>query len=153
MGWPYEFVSLTPEEKHARRSVLDLYARIAHLSALAPGIIIALFLLARQAIRYIKSKVGGENSTNSSSHGTYAEIPRSPLAKAHRLSARGSMEARWTSFKWWMSDDVHFLGTSWGQRGEWILGGAWTAYLLILCFLQTGKGSNPHPDFSPSYSS
>lgn len=136
MGWPYEFVSLSKEEKHARRDVLDLYGRIAHLSALGPGLILALVLLSRQAIRYAHRRRGD----SSDGHGSYAQIPRSPLVKAHRRSARGSIEAAWTTVTWWMCDDVRFLGSSWGQRGEWIFGIAWMAWLLALCVRQTGKG-------------
>lgn len=42
--------------------------------------------------------------------------------------------------KWWLGEDVWLMGSHWGQRDEWILGIAWTAWLLALSIHGTGKG-------------
>ena len=43
MGWPYGVPSLTHEEKLLRRQTIDLYACIAHYSALAPALLFLLY--------------------------------------------------------------------------------------------------------------
>lgn len=138
MGWPYEFVKLTPEEKHARREVLDRYGLIAHYSALAPVLVFGCAHIGRLAYRYATGTLRGVDG-----QGTYAEIPNSPAIKAHETTASGQLRARWTKVRWWMGDEVRFAGASWGRREEWVLGLSWTAWLLLLCFLETGKGMMP----------
>jgi hypothetical protein len=45
--------------------------------------------------------------------------------------------------KWWLGEDVLFLGSHWGQRDEWVLGIAWSVWLLVLSIHGTGKGMSP----------
>ncbi|KAJ6790404.1 hypothetical protein PWT90_10465 [Aphanocladium album] len=134
MGWPYEFGSLTPEEKHVRREVLDRYGLVAHYSALAPVLVFGCIHLGRLAYRYATGTLSGVDG-----QGTYAEIPNSPAIKAHESTAAGQLQTKWAKLKWWMGDEIHFAGMSWGRREEWALGLSWTAWLLLLCFLGTGK--------------
>ncbi|VUC23663.1 unnamed protein product [Clonostachys rosea] len=129
MGWPYEFVDLTSEEKLLRRQAIDRYAAIAHFSALAPAV---LYLLFRLGLAAVKSVLAGREQR-------YHEVPGSPIAKARRSGFLNSYEARWRKLAWWMGDDVVFLNDNWGQRDEWVLGIAWTIWLLLLSVLGTGK--------------
>ncbi|ATY65330.1 Flavo transmembrane component [Cordyceps militaris] len=134
MGWPYEFVSLTPEQKHARREVLDRYGFLAHCSALAPVLVFGLVHLARLAYAYATGTLRGVDG-----QGTYAEIPNSPAIKARETTATRKLHTTWAKLWWWMGDEVRVAGTSWGRREEWVLGLSWTAWLLLLCTLETGK--------------
>ncbi|EQL02741.1 Ferric reductase, NAD binding protein [Ophiocordyceps sinensis CO18] len=133
MGWPYDLsLSLSHDDKLLRRQTIDLYACVAHYSAFAPVLAHVLFRLARSAVR-------AAARDPPDGHGGYEEVPRSPLAKAHRRQLSGSLAARWRRLQWWMQDPVYLRGSHWGQRHEWILGLAWTAWLLALCVLGTGK--------------
>ncbi|OAA56040.1 Flavoprotein transmembrane component [Cordyceps fumosorosea ARSEF 2679] len=134
MGWPYEFVSLTPEQKHARREVLDWYGFVAHCSALAPVLAFGLLHLARLAYRHVTGTLRGVDG-----QGTYAEIPNSPAIKAQEIAAVRKLYTTWTRLRWWLGDEVRVGGASWGRREEWVLGLSWTAWLLLLCFIETGK--------------
>ncbi|KAJ3495508.1 hypothetical protein NLG97_g3345 [Lecanicillium saksenae] len=134
MGWPYEFVSLTPEEKHVRREVLDRYGLVAHYSVLAPVLVFGCIHLGRLAYRYATGTLSGVDG-----QGTYAEIPNSPAIKAHESTAVSQWRTKWVKLRWWMGDEIHFAGANWGRREEWALGLSWTTWLLLLCFLETGK--------------
>ncbi|KAM0353636.1 hypothetical protein ACHAPU_001649 [Fusarium lateritium] len=125
MGWPYEFLTLTDEEKHQRRLSLDHYAYIAHLSAFAPAL---LFVLARLINRVRRGRSSG-----------YSQVPGSPGVKANRQRWISRLMAKGPMVQWWLGEDVAFLGTRWGQRDEWVLGIAWTVWLLVLSILGTGK--------------
>lgn len=135
MGWQYEFVSLTSDEKRARRDVLDWYGFIAHCSALAPVIVVGLIHLARLVYRYMTGTLRGLGG-----QGTYAEIPNSPAVKAQGSTTTGVLRTRWSQFQWWMGDEIRFCSMSWGRRADWILGLVWTLWLLFLCLFQTGTG-------------
>ncbi|KAF4976886.1 hypothetical protein FZEAL_6508 [Fusarium zealandicum] len=125
MGWPYEFITLSDEEKHQRRLSLEHYAYIAHLSALAPALV---FIIARLIARVARAR-----------RGQYREVPGSPPAKAKQRRWISRIMAKWPVMLWWMGEDVYFLGSRWGQRDEWILGVSWTAWMVVLCVCGTGK--------------
>lgn len=126
MGWPYEFITLTDEEKHQRRISLEYYAHVAFLSAFIPCLISVSAQLIARARR--------------ARRGQYSEVPGSPGAKASRQRWAARMAGRWSAAQWWLGGDVCLLGSRWGQRDEWVLGVAWTLWLLILCVRGTGKG-------------
>ncbi|KAF5660735.1 ferric cupric reductase transmembrane component 2 [Fusarium heterosporum] len=125
MGWPYEFLALTDEEKHQRRLSLDYYAYIAHLSAFAPAL---LFVLARLINRVRRGRNSG-----------YSQVPGSPGVKANRQRWISRLMSKGPMAQWWLGEDVYFWGTYWGQRDEWVLGVVWTVWLLVLSVLGTGK--------------
>jgi hypothetical protein len=133
MAWPYEFQPLNHEEVLLRRQSLDLYACIAHYSALALVLPFLIYRLLRRVAAQIKSG-------SSSEQGRYTAVPRSPTVKAQSQSSPGRFATHWRKLVWWLGDDVFFAGSHWGQRDEWILGTIWTAWLLILCVKGTGKG-------------
>lgn len=126
MGWPYEFLTLTDEEKHQRRLSLDYYAYIAHLSAFVPAL---LFLV----VRFINRVRKGRNSG-------YLQVPGSPGVKANRQRWISRVMEKGPIVKWWLGEDVVLMGSHWGQRDEWVLGTAWTVWLLVLSVRGTGKG-------------
>ncbi|PHH81513.1 hypothetical protein CDD83_3556 [Cordyceps sp. RAO-2017] len=136
MGWLYDTsVALSEEQKLVRRQTIDLYACIAHYSALVPPLVLLLVRLVRRAAP-LWSPWARRSSPDG--HGRYAEVPRSPIAKAHRRDASGSVTVRWTRLRWWLCDDVYFRGAHWGRREEWLLGFAWALWLLALCVMDTG---------------
>ena len=107
--WPYVFPALTHEEKQLRRQSLDLYACIAHYSAVTPVVLLLAYRLIRRVTK-----------------------PRyTPLS---------SSTSPWTKFTWWMGDPIILAGRQWGLRDQWVLGTAWTAWLLFLCVCGTGTG-------------
>ncbi|PHH64460.1 hypothetical protein CDD81_4535 [Ophiocordyceps australis] len=130
MGWLFEFVDLTPDQKEQRRRAIDFFALVAHYSALAP----ALVFLAVRLVRRLGRRLAVTKRSL-----VYQQVPRSPLAKAHRHEASSLLTARWQRLQWWLSDDVSIARLSWGQRNQWAMGLAWTAWLLLLCFLGTGR--------------
>lgn len=161
MGWPYEFVTLSHEEKLLRREALDYYGRIAHYSALSPLLVLLVLRLVRYAVRSVSGASGGSGGGNAEGsasgrggrgRGRYEQVPPSPLVKAQRMSPGGQLAARWRMLVWWVGDDVVLGGVSWGQRREWIAGGVWMAWLLALSMLGTGKGQFGH-SLSPSFAS
>lgn len=130
MGWPYKFITLSDEEKHLRRLSLESHARIAHWSAFAPALLYLVLRLVGRVRRMRARRRGGR----------YAGVPGSPAVKARRLSPLGELERNWDSIAWWLGGDVEAFGARWGQRDEWLLGGAWMAWLLVLCVQGTGQG-------------
>lgn len=126
MGWPWEFLTLTQEEKHQRRLSLDHYAFIAHLSAFAPVLLLVLF-------HFIDRVRRGRNSG-------YQQVPGSPGVKANRQKWISRVLEKGPMVKWWLGEDVWFMGSHWGQRDEWVVGIAWTLWLLVLSVHGTGKG-------------
>ncbi|KFA72917.1 hypothetical protein S40288_02175 [Stachybotrys chartarum IBT 40288] len=131
MGWAYEFITLSEEDKLLRRQALDFYAAVAHLSAFVPALVVLL-------ARLLLARGGGGGGGSSRAAGAYEEVPRSPVIKARRMSGPGGVRARWAMLRWWLRDDVCFRGAHWGQRDQWLLGAAWTAWLLLLTVLGTG---------------
>ncbi|WAO83989.1 FAD-binding FR-type domain-containing protein [Fusarium falciforme] len=125
MGWPYEFVTLTDEEKHQRRIALEYYAYVAFLSAFAPCLVSVLVRLIARVRR--------------ARRGQYSEVPGSPGVKASQQRWITRMIGKWSAAQWWLGEDVYFIGSRWGQRDEWVLGVAWTLWMLILCVRGTGK--------------
>ena len=123
MGWPYEIIDLTAEEKAARRDTLDSYAFLAHYSAyVAP----ALYLLYR-----LGAWAFGGSSRKSRSY--------EPISSGRRHRGASGLAVAWRKAKWWFSEPVSKTGDH-GHRDEWILGIAWAIWLLTLCFIDTGNG-------------
>lgn len=129
MAWPYEFLDLTKDEKHARRLALDRYASLAQLLVFAPTFVALLARLCVWAVARART-----------SKGDYNAIPASPSLKLKRTSIRGGWAATARKFKWWLQDDIVFRGQNWGQRDQWIFGLLWAAVLLVLCVVGTGRG-------------
>lgn len=135
MGWPYSFLTLTDEEKLLRRSTIDNYAAIAHYSAYIPPLLALLIRLAVFAISRLPSiRDSG-----------YQHVAGSPDRKAARLSSSGTLSSTLRRAGWWLADDVYFRGEHYGQRDQWLFGLHWTAWLLLLCILDTGHGTSLSP--------
>ncbi|KHO01004.1 Ferric reductase, NAD binding protein [Metarhizium album ARSEF 1941] len=136
MAWPYGFPSLTDEEKLLRRQTLDLYACIAHYSALAP----ALVFLAYRLLKRVASQVQSASGSSSEGQGPrYSAVPNSPTIKAQLQSPAGRFASQCRKAAWWLGHDVCFAGSRWGQRDEWLVGAVWTAWLLVLSVRGTGN--------------
>lgn len=129
----YGFPSLTHEEKLQRRESLDLYACMAHYSALAPAVLFLVYRILHRVASQIKP-------SSSSGYDRYAAVPPSPIVKAQRQGSSGRFTSQWRKIVWWLGDDVYFGRSHWGQRDEWVLGAAWTVWLLVLCVKGTGNG-------------
>ncbi|KAK3941353.1 ferric reductase NAD binding domain-containing protein [Diplogelasinospora grovesii] len=128
MGWPYQFLDLSKADKHLRRQTLDRYAFYAQLTALLPIILILGYRIVTWAIKAVQAR-----------NGAYAAIPNSPALKVARLSSSGSRTARVRRLQWWLGGEVVAFGRAWGHRDQWVVGSAWTGWMLLLCVLGTGQ--------------
>ncbi|KAK2038678.1 ferric reductase like transmembrane component [Colletotrichum somersetense] len=126
MGWPYRFIDLSAEEIQLRRQTLDRYGSYAHYSALAP---IILALLVRLGF-YLRRRWQPSAA--------YDAVPVSPVLKERRQSWSGNLDAKIRKGRWWLDDDVYFMGQHWGQKDQWVFGLAWASWLLVLSVLETG---------------
>ncbi|EJT75492.1 metalloreductase Fre8 [Gaeumannomyces tritici R3-111a-1] len=130
MAWPYHFVDLDADAKALRREALDRYALYSQLLVLLPVV----GLLARRVLSNAFKSSSGDDSSPSA----YSAVPDSPQAKSRRSSAWGSRAGALRAALWWLGGEVHLLGEHRGERLVWLLGGGWAAWLLLLCFLETG---------------
>ncbi|GAO18602.1 uncharacterized protein UV8b_05430 [Ustilaginoidea virens] len=136
MGWPYEFLTrLTHQEALLRRQSIDLYACIAHYSALVPAVVFLLYRILQRVVKHERARHGSA----SSDQGRYTAVPGSPTAKAGQHGLLGQTARRMGMAAWWLRDDVVLAGCHWGQRDEWLLGALWTGWLLVLAISGTGK--------------
>lgn len=129
MGWPYHFVDLDAAGQSSRRELLDRYGAYAQLSAFVP---VLLYQLNRLAWWVLSERQRAEPG--------YASVPRSPgspISKKYNSSPKGVFSTRWRAVVWWLQSD---LVQGWGERGHWIAGGAWAAWLLFLSVHETGVG-------------
>ncbi|KAL0939529.1 ferric reductase like transmembrane component [Colletotrichum truncatum] len=127
MGWPYKFLDLSREEVQLRRQTLDRYGSYAQFSALTPIILALLFRL----FSYLQRRWQASAA--------YDAVPDSPDLKRRRQSWVGNLDANIRKGKWWLGDDVYFMGQHWGQKDQWVFGVAWFAWLLVLSVLETGE--------------
>ncbi|TDZ49940.1 putative metalloreductase AIM14 [Colletotrichum trifolii] len=127
MSWPYKFLDLSREEVQLRREVLDRYGSYGQFSALAPIIIAILIRL----FSYLSQRFQAS--------ARYNAVPNSPVLKKRRQSFVGNLGGNMRKIKWWLGDDVYFMGQHWGQKDQWVFGGAWFAWLLVLSVLETGE--------------
>lgn len=126
----YSFAGLTPAQVQTRREALDFHALAAQVSILAIVAAIQIY----HGASWVSRRFGeGDEESRPSSPYLKAELENEKLgvkSKARILSAK---------IRWWMGDDI---GGGWGTKGEWVLGGIWLGWLLILCFRDTGNGTN-----------
>ncbi|KAF9873532.1 ferric reductase like transmembrane component [Colletotrichum karsti] len=127
MGWPYKFLDLSREEVQIRRETLDRYGSYAQFSALTP-IILALLI---RFFGYLRQRWQASAA--------YDAVPDSPDLKARRQSWVGNFDTNVRKVKWWLGDDVYFMGQHWGQKDQWVFGVAWFAWMLVLSILETGE--------------
>ncbi|EEY17479.1 conserved hypothetical protein [Verticillium alfalfae VaMs.102] len=128
MGWPYRFLTLSPEEVQLRRQALDRYAIYAQMSALLP---IFIPLIQRIVERYTR----GREVTR----GAYDVVPDSPLFKSRKGTVVGRWLAKARIVQWWSRDEVIINGQSWGTRDQWMVGMASMIWMLVLCIAGTGE--------------
>ncbi|KAK4508274.1 hypothetical protein PRZ48_002012 [Zasmidium cellare] len=124
----YHFVDLTHEQKLLRREYLDFYGFLGQISVVVPILAIQGYLL----VAWIQRKVQREQDL---------QTPSSPYVKQARLGYGwnvSGLAARWSIFAWWCGDTVEVAGVYLGTKGEVIVAGVWTLWLVVLCFLQTG---------------
>ena len=129
MGWPYQFVDLAEAQKISRRTLLDSYGLVAQASAGIVLIVIQLFFLAQ----WLRQKRQENNS----------DAPGSPSLKHLQKSGHPSFQAferRWRRLAWWSGDSLVVFGVDCGTNGQVIAATLWTAWLLALCFAETGNG-------------
>lgn len=129
MGWGYKFVDLTDPQKADRRILLDEYGLIAQASAGVVLLVIQLFYLAQWIIqRPAQSSLGPPSSPN---------VKHSHKGR-HITTWR--IQHWWRRISWWSGHPLNILGIHAGTRGQIIAAAAWNAWLLSLCFVETGNG-------------
>lgn len=143
MGWPFEIINLSPEEKRMRRQVLDLYATYAHFSTLVPVLLFLLYRLSVWARRAAADSHGG----------AYGAVPTSPTLKVKRQTALGTWATWFRKLRWWLGDDVYVFGRLFCQRDQLVFGCLWFSWLLVLSVVDTHRGKDSLPQHShPFYS-
>ena len=125
----WHFLDLTPEQKAHRRELLDRYATIAQLSALIPLKATALYLLTQWI--HDRWMDRGDRDIPSSPYLKEAKTRRGVLWRVRCWSRRVT---------WWAGEPVEVWGYGFAKRGEVLGAAVWTAWLLLLCVLQTGDG-------------
>ncbi|KAL5360179.1 hypothetical protein BJX96DRAFT_184398 [Aspergillus floccosus] len=123
MTWPYHIVSVSSEQKHERRVLLDQYGSYAQLSALIPILGYQFYLLGQWAYRRTaRSRVG------------YSAVSQPSRHHSHHSSLSTTLQ-RWSTAQWWLNDEI---ATGWGLRQHWIAGVVWGVWMLFLCVHRTG---------------
>lgn len=122
-------LTLDESQQQQRRQLLAYYATVAQISFLAVLVAIRIYL----ALSWLENKwfSGGKDAR-----------PGSPHVKYNRLAVSTSWSVRarryWQRWRWWLGEPI-LMG--WGTIGEWLAGGAWLAWLLLLSYLQTAPGN------------
>ncbi|ROT35782.1 hypothetical protein SODALDRAFT_299947 [Sodiomyces alkalinus F11] len=129
MGWPYQFLTLTPEEVQLRRESLDHYAFWAHLLGYMPILASVTFRVGKQLLT---PRGGG-------GRGAYEPLPHSPVMTSQRRSVTGSWQTKVRILQWWLDDDVYLAGEHVGTKQQWVLGIFWFLWLLAFCIMGTGN--------------
>ncbi|KAK6431848.1 hypothetical protein LTR95_011990 [Oleoguttula sp. CCFEE 5521] len=129
MGWPYRFsFDLSDNEKSHMRGTLDWYGFVAQTSVL-------LSLLAVQLFHIINAL------SDRRRRDAFSTVPSSPRLKHGQSGLGGSprtLQQRLRMFMWWASEDLDLMGVHLGSKGGVSAATAWGAWLLLLCFLETG---------------
>lgn len=123
----YYFETLTKEQKHQRRELLDLYGFVAQWSVL---VILVLFQVSFALGWLLKSGL---------KHDTPPKSPSFNKRQDGKLGWLRRIQGGCNRVTWWLRKDV-VRGWDWGTRGEWIGASIWTIWLLFLCVHRTGKG-------------
>ncbi|KXL50636.1 hypothetical protein M433DRAFT_545724 [Acidomyces richmondensis BFW] len=126
--WGYHVYDLTEEQKDERRHLLDFYASLAQISIFFPLSILQIYFF----LCWIRGR-----------RHIVVPAPSSPSAKEQRrvttwVSLRNAhlLFQRWM---WWCGDAASCFGFGLGgTNGTWLLAATWLAWLLLLCFRQTG---------------
>ncbi|KAK3713030.1 hypothetical protein LTR37_008715 [Vermiconidia calcicola] len=129
MGWRYHFIDLTDAQKHERRELLDRYAWIAQRSVILPLLVMQCYFLAS----WIRRRWANNAD---------ATAPSSPYLKEKRLGSWAitrALKSRAKGLAWWLGGEAEMYGSSLGSRGQVLIALAWTMWLLILCFADTGE--------------
>nr|OQO28853.1 hypothetical protein B0A51_03435 [Rachicladosporium sp. CCFEE 5018] len=129
MGWPYRFIfDISDNQKSHMRRTLDWYGFVAQTSVLLP-------LLAIQLFHIVKGL------SDRRQRDAFLTVPSSPRLKHCQTGLGGGLRTpqhRWRIFMWWASEDLDIVGVHFGSKGGISAVTAWGAWLLLLCFLETG---------------
>ncbi|KAL9610686.1 MAG: hypothetical protein Q9167_004634 [Letrouitia subvulpina] len=128
----YHFVSLDQEQLLRRRELLDGYGQFAQLSALVPlfTIILLRFFI------FLEEKYSFSDLRKSRKEHASPVVTRfAETAAAARK--QGWSEVVWGRVQWWLDDEVV---SGWGTWREWVVGGSWAVWLMVLAMRDTGDG-------------
>lgn len=119
----WHFVDLTQDQKHERRILLDRYGAIAQASVLVPLILLQLYF----ALCWLDERLKRRHDFDSKANRDRSNV----------LSQAITTIRQWA---WWAGEPVEILGYHVSSRGELIAANTWTAWLILLCVVQTGDG-------------
>lgn len=130
----YHFVSPNQEQLQRRRELLDGYGQFAQLSALVP--LFAIFLL--RVFLFLEEKYTFAELGKSRKEHASPVVSRfaETVAATHK---RGWSEVVWARVQWWLDDEVV---SGWGTWREWVVGGSWAVWLMVLAMRDTGDGTS-----------
>ena len=124
MGFPYQFVSLDPEQEVRRRRLLDSYGQFAQLSILLIPLIYQLGVGIRLLSRRLY-KSGGYQTVKDHS---------SPVISSFKQPSSVLPEITWSRINWIVDEDIRGYGT----LRHWLIAGLWALWLLVLTMKDTG---------------
>lgn len=117
----WHFVDLTQDQKHERRILLDRCGAIAQASVLVPLVVLQLYF----GVCWLHDRLRRSH-----------DIDQKTIHDQSLFQAI----TRIRQWIWWAGEPVEVLGYHVSTRGDLIAATAWTAWLLLLCVLQTGDG-------------
>ena len=121
--------TLTDDEIAHRRELLGWYPLVAQASVL---LVLAAIQLVFVGSQWAKKWTDGDQE----------HPPSSPFLKYQRSTTKSSRigKARESArlWSWWLGERVELLGTDLGSTGQWVFGGLWMAWMLVLSFRETG---------------
>ena len=126
MGLFWHFVTLNAEQSARRRLLLDRYGQIAQLSALIPLLALPTLLALRLASKKISTFVGPVEKEH-----------QSPQVSRFPKTFKQPSNAWWGRLQWALDEEVV---EGWGTSREWLIGGSWMLWLLVLIVKDTGDG-------------
>ena len=130
MGLFWRFVTLDTAQSARRRELLDIYGQVAQFSALIPLLAFPTIL----ALRLILKKVEGFVGPAEKEH-------QSPQVLRFPKTFKNPSSNWWGRVQWALDEEVL---DGWGARREWLVGGLWTLWLLVLAVKDTGDGMSSH---------
>ncbi len=128
MGYPYHFVSLSPEQETRRRQLLNSYGQFAQLSILLVPLMYQLGL----GLRLLISRLW-----RGSRYGL-VKGHQSPVVAGSKQS-NGERSRGWARLRWALDEE---LIEGWGTRGQWLAAVVWASWLVVLAVKDTGDGES-----------
>ncbi|CCF34586.1 hypothetical protein CH063_06552 [Colletotrichum higginsianum] len=136
MNWHYRFYEHTEAGNRASLEMLARYGGYVQLSTIVPIVMILAARAALQLWEALSSKIR---------HTSYENVVCSEEIKVEERTSDANMNPYFPiirRLKWWFGHEQSIAGCNCGTRGQLVVGGTSVAWILCLCFLETGDNYN-----------